>query len=62
MNAADLGAGMFFGASGGDTGASIRGPAALCGVVGKAFEEETVYAAGSAYETETPWHEKRPTL
>jgi aspartyl-tRNA(Asn)/glutamyl-tRNA(Gln) amidotransferase subunit A len=25
---------MFFGASGGDTGASIRGPAALCGVVG----------------------------
>jgi aspartyl-tRNA(Asn)/glutamyl-tRNA(Gln) amidotransferase subunit A len=33
-NAAGLGAGMFFGASGGDTGASIRGPAALCGVVG----------------------------
>jgi len=62
VNAADLGAGMFFGASGGDTGASIRGPAALCGVVGKAFDEETVYAAGSAYETETHWHEKRPTL
>ena len=33
-NAAGLGAGMFFAASGGDTGASIRGPAALCGVVG----------------------------
>jgi aspartyl-tRNA(Asn)/glutamyl-tRNA(Gln) amidotransferase subunit A len=33
-NAAGLGAGMFYGASGGDTGASIRGPAALCGVVG----------------------------
>jgi aspartyl-tRNA(Asn)/glutamyl-tRNA(Gln) amidotransferase subunit A len=33
-NAAGRGAGMFFGASGGDTGASIRGPAALCGVVG----------------------------
>jgi aspartyl-tRNA(Asn)/glutamyl-tRNA(Gln) amidotransferase subunit A len=33
-NAAGLAAGMFFAASGGDTGASIRGPAALCGVVG----------------------------
>jgi aspartyl-tRNA(Asn)/glutamyl-tRNA(Gln) amidotransferase subunit A len=31
-------------------------------IVGKPFDEETVYAAGSAYETETPWHEKRPTL
>jgi aspartyl-tRNA(Asn)/glutamyl-tRNA(Gln) amidotransferase subunit A len=33
-NAAGLAAGMFFASSGGDTGASIRGPAALCGVVG----------------------------
>jgi len=31
-------------------------------IVGKPFDEETVYAAGFAYETETPWHEKRPTL
>jgi aspartyl-tRNA(Asn)/glutamyl-tRNA(Gln) amidotransferase subunit A len=33
-NAAGLAAGMFAAASGGDTGGSIRGPAALCGVVG----------------------------
>ena len=33
-NAAGLATGMFAMSSGGDTGASIRGPAALCGVVG----------------------------
>jgi aspartyl-tRNA(Asn)/glutamyl-tRNA(Gln) amidotransferase subunit A len=31
-------------------------------IVGKPFDEETVYAAGYAYETETRWHERRPPL
>jgi aspartyl-tRNA(Asn)/glutamyl-tRNA(Gln) amidotransferase subunit A len=31
-------------------------------IVGKPFDEETVYAAGHAYESATPWHERRPTL
>jgi aspartyl-tRNA(Asn)/glutamyl-tRNA(Gln) amidotransferase subunit A len=31
-------------------------------IVGKPFDEETVYAAGFAYESNTPWHEKTPTL
>jgi Asp-tRNA(Asn)/Glu-tRNA(Gln) amidotransferase A subunit family amidase len=30
--------------------------------VGKPFAEETVYAAGYAYESATTWHEKRPPL
>lgn len=30
-------------------------------LVGKPYDEETVYAAGFAYESETPWHERRPT-
>jgi aspartyl-tRNA(Asn)/glutamyl-tRNA(Gln) amidotransferase subunit A len=29
-------------------------------IVGKPFDEETVYAAGYAYETETRWHERKP--
>ena len=31
-------------------------------IVGKPFDEETVYAAGYAYESATPWHERRPIL
>jgi aspartyl-tRNA(Asn)/glutamyl-tRNA(Gln) amidotransferase subunit A len=31
-------------------------------IVGKPFDEETVYAAGFAYESETRWYERRPTL
>jgi aspartyl-tRNA(Asn)/glutamyl-tRNA(Gln) amidotransferase subunit A len=31
-------------------------------IVGKPFAEETVYAAGHAYESATTWHEKRPPL
>ena len=31
-------------------------------IVGKPFDEESVYAAGYAYESATPWHEKRPPL
>lgn len=31
-------------------------------IVGKPFQEETVYAAGYAYESETRWHERRPPL
>jgi aspartyl-tRNA(Asn)/glutamyl-tRNA(Gln) amidotransferase subunit A len=31
-------------------------------IVGKPFDEETVYAAGHAYESETRWHERRPAL
>jgi aspartyl-tRNA(Asn)/glutamyl-tRNA(Gln) amidotransferase subunit A len=31
-------------------------------IVGKPFDEETVYAAGYAYESETRWHERRPVL
>jgi aspartyl-tRNA(Asn)/glutamyl-tRNA(Gln) amidotransferase subunit A len=31
-------------------------------IVGKPFDEETVYAAGFAYESQTSWHEMRPTL
>jgi aspartyl-tRNA(Asn)/glutamyl-tRNA(Gln) amidotransferase subunit A len=31
-------------------------------IIGKPFEEETVYAAGYAYESRTPWHERQPPL
>jgi len=31
-------------------------------IVGKPFAEETVYAAGYAYESATRWHEQRPPL
>ena len=31
-------------------------------IVGKPFDEETVYAAGFAYESNTRWHLKRPAL
>jgi aspartyl-tRNA(Asn)/glutamyl-tRNA(Gln) amidotransferase subunit A len=31
-------------------------------IVGKPFDEETVYAAGYAYESETRWHERKPVL
>ena len=31
-------------------------------IVGKPFDEETVYAAGYAYETETRWYEQKPQL
>jgi len=31
-------------------------------IVGKPFAEETVYAAGHAYEMATRWHERRPPL
>jgi aspartyl-tRNA(Asn)/glutamyl-tRNA(Gln) amidotransferase subunit A len=31
-------------------------------IVGKPFEEETVYAVGYAYELQTRWHQQRPTL
>ena len=31
-------------------------------IVGKPFDEETVYAAGYAYESETRWHERRPPV
>jgi aspartyl-tRNA(Asn)/glutamyl-tRNA(Gln) amidotransferase subunit A len=31
-------------------------------IVGKPFAEETVYAAGHAYETATRWHEQRPAI
>jgi aspartyl-tRNA(Asn)/glutamyl-tRNA(Gln) amidotransferase subunit A len=31
-------------------------------IVGRPFDEESVYAAGYAYESETRWHEQRPTL
>jgi aspartyl-tRNA(Asn)/glutamyl-tRNA(Gln) amidotransferase subunit A len=31
-------------------------------IVGKPFDEETVYAAGHAYETETRWYEQKPQL
>ncbi len=31
-------------------------------IAGKPFDEETVYAAAAAYERETEWHSRRPTL
>jgi aspartyl-tRNA(Asn)/glutamyl-tRNA(Gln) amidotransferase subunit A len=31
-------------------------------IVGKPFDEETVYAAGYAYESQTRWHEHHPAL
>ena len=31
-------------------------------IVGKPFDEETVYAAGYAYESQTRWHERHPAL
>ncbi len=31
-------------------------------IVGRPFDEESVYAAGFAYEQATPWHEQRPAL
>jgi aspartyl-tRNA(Asn)/glutamyl-tRNA(Gln) amidotransferase subunit A len=31
-------------------------------IVGKPFDEETVYAAGYAYESETRWYERKPAL
>jgi aspartyl-tRNA(Asn)/glutamyl-tRNA(Gln) amidotransferase subunit A len=31
-------------------------------IVGKPFEEETVYAVGYAYESQTRWHLRRPAL
>jgi aspartyl-tRNA(Asn)/glutamyl-tRNA(Gln) amidotransferase subunit A len=31
-------------------------------IVGKPFAEETVYAAGYAYESATRWHEQRPAI
>lgn len=31
-------------------------------IVGKPFDEEMVYAAGYAYESEMRWYEKRPGL
>jgi aspartyl-tRNA(Asn)/glutamyl-tRNA(Gln) amidotransferase subunit A len=31
-------------------------------IVGKPFDEETVYAAAYAYESQMRWHEQRPSL
>jgi hypothetical protein len=31
-------------------------------LVGKPFDEETVYAAGYAYESQTRWYERKPSL
>jgi aspartyl-tRNA(Asn)/glutamyl-tRNA(Gln) amidotransferase subunit A len=31
-------------------------------LVGKPFDEETVYAAGYAYESQTRWYERKPAL
>ncbi len=31
-------------------------------IVGKPFDEETVYAAGYTYESATRWHERHPSV